>query len=253
MRTRTSTENRSSDRHGARRRAGTALAVVAALTLATCTGTDDATSIDQVAAAIEEGAGVTVDDAGVTTIAPPRDGTDLPDPVAELSADDEAALIFMREEERLALDVYTVLGDAWGLPIFANIARAEATHTDAVRVLLERYDIDDPVPSRDAGEYSDPHLQAVYDELVTLGMRSLEDALRVGAMVEELDIADLRARPADAPDVAQVFANLERGSRNHLRAFVGQLERRDADYTPTYLSQADVDVILAGDLERGSA
>ena len=86
---------------------------------------------------------------------------------------------------------------------------------------------------------------------LVLGMTSLEDALRVGAIVEELDIADLRARPADAPDVAQVFASLERGSRNHLRAFVRQLDRLDADYAPTHLPQAEVDEILAGGIERG--
>jgi len=218
---------------------GAAALLVGALVLGACSAAADDAAVP-----------VEVDTDGVTTLGPGT-GASLPDPVAQLSATDEVALLFMREEERLALDVYTVLGEEWGLPVFSNIAEAEATHTDAVRVLLERYGLDDPVPSREAGEYADPTLQAAYDELVALGMTSLEDALRVGAIVEELDIADLRARPADAPDVAQVFASLERGSRNHLRAFVRQLDRLDADYAPTHLTQAEVDEILAGNIERG--
>jgi hypothetical protein len=223
------------------------LVALTALTLTACGGTEATDDTAAAAPAVD----VTVDDSGVTTLAPPRDGSDLPAPVDALSASDEAALIFMREEERLAFDVYTVLGETWGLPIFTNIAEAEASHTEAVRVLLERYGLDDPVPSRPAGEFADATLQSAYDELVALGTTSLEDALRVGAIVEELDIADLRSRPADAPDVAQVFAALERGSRNHLRAFVGQLESRGASYAPTHLTQDEVDEILAGDVERG--
>ena len=228
-------------------RRAAALVALTALTLTACGGTEATDDTAAAAPAVD----VTVDDTGVTTLAPRRDGSDLPAPVDALSASDEAALLFMREEERLALDVYTVLGETWGLPIFTNIAEAEASHTEAVRVLLERYGLDDPVPSRPDGEFADPTLQAAYDELVALGTSSLLDALRVGAIVEELDIADLRSRPADAPDVAQVFAALERGSRNHLRAFVGQLESRGASYEPTHLTQDEVDEILAGDVERG--
>lgn len=227
------------------------LAAAVALTLTACATSEDGGAEGPDRTVADEG--LAVDDNGVSTFTPPRDGSDLPAPVAELSAADAAALLFMREEERLALDVYDVLAETWGLPVFSNIAGAEATHTDAVRVLLERYDLDDPVPSRDAGEFSNAELQAAYDEFVALGTRSLEDALRVGAMIEELDIADLRARPADAPDVAQVFDNLERGSRNHLRAFVGQLDQRGFDHTATHLTQAEVDEILSGDVERGGA
>jgi hypothetical protein len=231
-----------------RHRTAVALMALTALTLSACAGTDDAAEDVSASSAVTD---VTVDDDGVTTLTPRRDGSGLPAPVDVLSASDEAALLFMREEERLAQDVYTVLGETWGLPIFTNIAAAEQTHAESVRVLLERYGLDDPVPSRPAGEYADATLQAAYDELIELGSRSLVDALRVGAIVEELDIADLRARPADAPDVAQVFDALERGSRNHLRAFVGQLEQRGAAYAPTHLTQDEVDEILAGDLERG--
>jgi len=41
-------------------------------------------------------------------------------------------LLFMREEEKLAGDVYRYFYDLWGNNIFQNIARSEDTHTNAV-------------------------------------------------------------------------------------------------------------------------
>ena len=58
-----------------------------------------------------------------------------------LSADEAAGLIYMREEEKLAHDVYVTLYQQWGLPLFNNIANSEATHTSAIKVLLDRYGI----------------------------------------------------------------------------------------------------------------
>ena len=39
-----------------------------------------------------------------------------------LTDDEAAALAYLREEEKLARDVYLTLADTWQLPIFANIA-----------------------------------------------------------------------------------------------------------------------------------
>ena len=49
---------------------------------------------------------------------------------------------------------------------------------------------------------------------------------------------------SDNPDIDRVYSNLERGSANHLRAFIRQLDRRDANYEPTELSQAEFDEII---------
>ncbi len=87
--------------------------------------------------------------------------------------------------------------------------------------------------------------------MVAQGSASLVEALQVGALIEELDIADLRARASTAPDVQFVFDNLERGSRNHLRAFVRQLNSRGATYAPSHLSRADFDAIVTSPMERG--
>ncbi len=168
-----------------------------------------------------------------------------------LDADDAAGLLWMREEEKLARDVYLALADLWDVRVFANIARSEQSHMDALETLLDRYGLEDPVGANTAGVFSDPQVQALYDDLVARGRASLVEALAVGATIEDLDIVDLRERATDVPDIARVYANLEAGSGNHLRAFVANLERRGASYTPANLSQADFDAIISSPRARG--
>ena len=97
-----------------------------------------------------------------------------------------------------------------------------------------------------AGVFTNPDLQALYDELVDRGSESLVEALKVGALIEDLDIVDLRSLQTDtAADIATVYANLEKGSRNHLRAFISNLDRRGETYTPSYLSTVEFEEIVA--------
>ncbi len=175
-------------------------------------------------------------------------------PAASALTDDEVAgLLWMREEEQLAHDVYVVLGDLWGLRIFENIAASETTHIDAVSGLLDQFGIDDPAAGNEPGEFTDPTLQGLYDQLVADGSASLDAALNVGALIEELDISDLQIRSAatDVSEIVSAYAILERGSRNHLRAFTSQLESRGVTYEPTQLDSATFDAIVSSETERG--
>jgi hypothetical protein len=83
-------------------------------------------------------------------------------------------LVYMREEEKLAHDVYIFLYSRWELPIFSNIAASELTHTNAVLSLLERYGIDDPAKDLQPGEFKNQDLQTLYNQLITTGSKSLE-------------------------------------------------------------------------------
>lgn len=172
-----------------------------------------------------------------------------------LTDDEIAGLLWMREEEQLAHDVYVVLGDLWGRRIFENIAASETTHIDAVSGLLDQYDIDDPTAGNEPGTFTDPTLQGLYDQLIADGSQSLDAALRVGALIEELDISDLQTNSAamEVPEITAVYANLARGSRNHLRAFTSQLDRRGEIYEPTQLDQVTFDAIVSSETERGPA
>lgn len=144
-----------------------------------------------------------------------------------LTTEDAEGLAFMREEEKLARDVYTALGDMYGLTTFDTIAQSESRHMDSVKTLLDAYSLDDPAAGNDAGEFSDEDLQALYEDLMSQADDSLSAALRAAIAIEERDIADLEARIAatDRADLDAVYGNLLRGSENHLRAFTNQLER----------------------------
>ncbi len=175
-------------------------------------------------------------------------------PEQTLSDEERSGLIFMREEEKLARDVYSVLYDKWGLQIFSNIAQSEQTHTEAVRTILTKYNIADPVTDDTIGVFVNSDLQKLYTDLTTRGSVSLEEALTVGALIEDLDIADLQKQIAltDNDDIKLVYENLMRGSRNHLRSFVSQLSSRGVTYTPQYITRSEFDTIIASEQETGS-
>lgn len=161
-------------------------------------------------------------------------------------------LVFMREEEKLAHDVYVALYEEWNLTIFDNISQSETIHTNAVADLLDSYGIDDPAAGNDAGVFTDPALQEAYDQLVARGGESLIAALEVGAYIEEMDILDLRERASTTAAIDTVYDRLERGSRNHLRAFVRALEREGVDYEPELMEPDDFDAIVTTPTEQGN-
>ncbi len=198
---------------------------------------------------------VIVDPTGTTTVDPSALGTALGQlPTGTLTAAERDGLIYMREEEKLAGDVYLALYAQWNLPIFQNIARSEATHTAAVKTLLDRYGLDDPAAGRAAGTFTNATLQGLYDQLAKQGTQSLAAALRVGATIEDLDIIDLDLRLAqtDKTDITLVYENLKQGSRNHLRSFTSTLKTQAGEsYQPQYLSQAAYDAIVNSPIEKG--
>ncbi|MCE5254529.1 MAG: DUF2202 domain-containing protein [Actinomycetia bacterium] len=142
-----------------------------------------------------------------------------------LSETESEALLFMREEEKLARDVYTALYDRWGVSVFANIATSESRHMTSVKTLLDHYGLTDPVAVDTPGVFAEPDLQALYTQLVAQGTQSLNEALQVGVTIETLDIEDLEALLAASnhADISRVAENLLSGSENHLAAFTRHL------------------------------
>jgi hypothetical protein len=165
----------------------------------------------------------------------------------DVSEAEKAALIYMREEEKLARDVYLTLFEKWNFIIFKNIASSEDKHTDVIRQFLEKYGIDDPVKNDEVGVFTNVELKKLYDELIAKGETSLLDAFIVGATIEDVDIFDLNERIAetDNDDIKCVFNNLKRGSENHMRGFVRQIKRNGGTYEAQYISQEELDEILS--------
>lgn len=139
----------------------------------------------------------------------------------QLTAAERDALRYLREEEKLARDVYVTLASTSGDRRFTNISRSEQRHMDAVGALLTRYGIKDPAAGNDPGEFTDPELQQAYDQLISHGTTSRDAALEVGRTIETMDLADLAERRelTRRADILAVIDNLAAGSQRHLAAF----------------------------------
>lgn len=153
-------------------------------------------------------------------------------------------LQFMREEEKLAHDVYTEMYNKYKIRTFANILKSEQTHTNAIKALLTKYSLEDPVKNNAVGIFTNKDLQSLYAKLIAAGNMSEIEALKVGAAIEEIDIRDLQKHIAELTnnaDIKFVYENLMRASGNHLRAFVRNLSSRGVIYSPQYLDKATYD------------
>lgn len=137
-----------------------------------------------------------------------------------LSPAESTSILFMKQEEKLARDVYQTLADRWGLAVFKNIVRAEERHMAALTSLVTRFELVDATPTG-PGVFTVPELQKLHDELVARGQTSVEEALQVGVVIEQTDIADLKEAIATSSDpvLLRVYGNLLRGSTHHLSAF----------------------------------
>lgn len=167
---------------------------------------------------------------------------------AGLSQAEIDGLLYMVEEEKLAHDVYLAMDGLWGaqVNVFGQIAPSETQHTQSVRERILAHGLADPTANQALGAFVNPELQALYDALIVRGSKDLIAALKVGCLIEEVDIQDLRDRQADVidePDIVAVYDSLMCGSRNHLRAFNRTLENKGGSYTSTVLGQTAFDAI----------
>lgn len=174
--------------------------------------------------------------------------------LADLDQAEIDGLLYMREEEKLAHDVYVAMYEKWDVAEFNTIANAEQRHSESVLRQLDRYGIEDPTAGLAAGEFKNTELQALYNDLIAQGSQSLEAALRVGTAIEEIDILDLEEEIAGTENVAllRLYDNLLRGSRNHLRSFVGLLDAEGVTYAPEYMDADAYEGIVSTANEAGT-
>ena len=157
----------------------------------------------------------------------------------------------MREEEKLARDVYIKLYEIYGLRVFNNISQSEQRHMNDVMCLLEFYNIEDPA-SDVLGVFENTTLQNLYDSLIIQGNISLIEALKVAATIEDVDIYDLMEFSEDTtnPAIISIFDGLTCGSRNHMRSFISQLTNNGASYTPQFIDALLFDEIINSNREQ---
>lgn len=150
----------------------------------------------------------------------------LPDS-APLTTTESGDILFMREEEQLAHDLYTRWYGMYSIPVFSNIAASETMHVNEVQLLIDRYGLQGNQIGNASTGYHNATIQSLYNSLAPQGDASLTGALEASLAVEERDIADLDHALAGTTraDIIQVYSNLRRGSENHKSAFLRQLGR----------------------------
>ncbi|NOQ28017.1 MAG: DUF2202 domain-containing protein [Bacteroidales bacterium] len=145
----------------------------------------------------------------------------------DLSTEEISSLMFMVEQEKLAMDVYTVMFNLYGLKIFENISLSEEKHVDAISRLIEKYILDNPITDKAMGEFVNEDLQEFYNNLIAIGSVSEEEALNVGVMIEESNIEKIQYYldfVVESENIMQVYTNLINSSGNHMARFVSKLE-----------------------------
>lgn len=156
-------------------------------------------------------------------------------------------LKFLREEEKLARDVYLFSYNKYQTSIFSNISQSEQRHMDSVLYLMNKYGIPDSA-STQIGVFNNTDLQLLYTNLTTQSNISLVDALKAGATIEDLDINDIDDFIGNTTksDLLGVYDNLTCGSKNHIRSYTNQLSANGVTYTPQYISVEYYNIILSG-------
>lgn len=187
---------------------------------------------------------------GVTTFnlageTPPFDST------ADLTADEIEFVYAVREDEKVARDLYAAFFEKYSLKTFSNISKSEANHMRAVEILLEYYEIDFPV----AGEYGifeDSARQDIYDSLLINGSTALE-GFKVMAQLEEENIVSYRNVLADIlnPNIKIVIENLGKASENHFKAAIRQITALGGTYAPKLMTQEEYNAMIAKGFEQG--
>ena len=106
----------------------------------------------------------------------------------------------------------------------------------------------DPAAGKPAGVFENAYLQALYDRLVAMGSVSEVEALKVGCLIEETDIQDIRDKMAltDEASILSTYQSLLCGSYSHLQAFNRVLANRGVSYQSQVTGQDLWNAIAAG-------
>ncbi len=159
-------------------------------------------------------------------------------PNSNLSEQEKKDLYYQYSEEMVARDAYNYFYNLYGTQTFQNIAQSEEQHMEAVKVLLDKYELSIPI---NYGE-----LQTTFDKLKLEWEKWFKEALEVGLKIEMLDINDIvdTIKTTDNDDIKVVLTNIWWASYNHMRWFLQWLSNNGfsttIDYS-LYLDKTDLD------------
>jgi hypothetical protein len=196
----------------------------------------------------------------------------IDDSDAVLDFNEQTHLVFICEEEKLARDVYRVLGRRFPeVGVFADMEANREHSRCAVRDLLRKYRVSTPLVNDNVGVFSwgiyGRYFMEKYLVLTNQGSTTPLNAFYVGAFMEELNIQEINECPkvivdisnginevtacgmryTRNPEVLRIYKSLLDESRRHLRLLVRGIEQQigTGNYVAQVLQQDVVNDILA--------
>ena len=173
------------------------------------------------------------------------------DSTADLTADEIEFIYAVREDEKVARDLYFSFFGTFGLKPFENIGKAEDNHIKATEKLFDYYEIDYPALSEN-GKFENAIRQKLYDSLLLKGTPELE-AFKVMALLEETNIAEYGEvlKTIVNPNIKIVIENLAKASVNHFKAAIRQITALGGTYAPSLMTQEQYRAVIAVGFEQG--
>ncbi len=173
-------------------------------------------------------------------------------PFEDLSGQEEKGIVFVREEEKVAVNFYGMMSDLFGSEVLTQLAESERTHLGVTALPVEKYHLQDPTVDRTDGEFMSNSLQAHYDELIEEGSPSLSDAFIAGTTLQEASLVTIQNqldRVANNRDLRNMYAALRVATRNHLRIMFREVTDHGGSYAPLFMEQAAFQAIVSSDFE----
>jgi hypothetical protein len=165
-----------------------------------------------------------------------------------LSPAETKALINVHDNQKLSLFVYDSLFAIWGINPFGNIRYAEDQHVHFLDDVAENYALvlDENGISNNNPGFITQQAETIYQESISKGSLSVVDALKRGALLEEMSLLVLHEAKAVTikSDLLHTFDILAMGSKNHLQAFNKRLKMYGVNYEPGILEPKDFKNII---------
>jgi len=144
--------------------------------------------------------------------------------------------MFVREEEKVAMDYYTLITSIFSSEEMTELSQSELTHFNASGLLIDKYNLTDPAIGMAMGAFKSQSLQAHFDQLITEGSASLPAAYSTAAKMQEVNIVTLQNqldRVANNRDLRHIYNALLVTTRNHLRVMVNGMAAYGEIYNPS--------------------
>lgn len=215
-------------------------------TLASCSQSDDVVQDDSTLSILK------VEEDG-TSMMTRANITPVMEATSPLTADETEFLYAIREDEKIAHDVYAAFSALYpAAKTISKIMTAESSHISAAEAVLDYYEIEYP-PLSDTGIFEDADRQALYNDLITKGT-TLIKAYGTMALMEEETVYAYKSiqNQLTNSNLSLLLSQLIKASSNHLRATVRQVVKLGGSYSPAYLSDEEYQTIINMAFENGN-